>query len=308
MMKTYLLSEINARAAREPEAFIAESEKAYLDQINAAAEQVASVQKTHPLLLLNGPSSAGKTTTADRLCRALARHGIHTHVISMDDYYVTRNEETMPFDDENNVLDLESPLCMDLEMLSDHLYKLANGEEICMPRFDFETGIQHLNQNCLSLGPNDIAIIEGIHSFNDVITGALDEMSTAVSLRLDAQVDCGDGLILPPETLRFARRALRDSRFRGAPVEQTVTQWKSIRRGERLYINPYLDQAEITISTYHPYESCILYPALREKLHANAAALEAAGLADAVTASDLFGPIDYAPYIPEHSLLREFIG
>lgn len=308
MMKTYLLSEINARAQREPEAFIAESEQGYLDQINAAAEQVAAVQNTHPLLLLNGPSSAGKTTTADRLCRALERHGVRTHVISMDDYYVTRNDETMPFDDENNVPDLESPLCMNLEMLSDHLYKLANGEEICMPRFDFESGIQYLNQTSLRLGPKEVAIIEGIHSFNDVITGALDEMSTAISLRLNAQVDCGNGLILPPETLRFARRALRDSRFRGAPVEQTVTQWKSIRRGERLYIDPYLDQAEITISTYHPYESCILYPALREKLQENAAALEAAGLADAVAASTLFGEIDYVPYIPEHSLLREFIG
>ena len=293
MIKTYLLSEINARAQREPQAFIAECEKAYLDQINAAAEQVAAVQKSHPLLLLNGPSSAGKTTTADRLCRAFARHGIHAHVISMDDYYVTRDEENTP---------------LDLELLSDHLYKLANGEEICMPRFDFETGIQHQNQHCLRLAPNDIAIIEGIHSFNDVITGALDEISTAVSLRLNAQVDCGGGLVLPPETLRFARRALRDSRFRGAPVQQTVIQWKSIRRGERLYINPYLDQAEITISTYHPYESCILYPALRESLHAHAAELEAAGLADAVAASDLFVPIDYAPHIPETSLLREFIG
>ena len=117
MMKTYLLSEINARAQREPEAFIAESEKAYLDQVNAAAEQVAAVQKSHPLLLLNGPSSAGKTTTADRLCRALARRGIRTHVISMDDYYFTRNEETMPFDDENGVPDLESPLCVDMELM-----------------------------------------------------------------------------------------------------------------------------------------------------------------------------------------------
>lgn len=308
MMKTYLLSEINARAQRAPEAFIAESEKGYLDQINAAAEQVAAVQQSRPLLLLNGPSSAGKTTTADRLCRALERHGVHARVISMDDYYVTRDESSMPFDDENNVPDLESPLCMDLEMLSDHLFKLANGEEICMPRFDFETGIQHLNQTKLHLGPRDIAVIEGIHSFNDVITGALDDMSTAVSLRLNAQVDCGDGLILPPETLRFARRALRDSRFRNAPVEQTITQWKSIRRGERLYINPYLDQAEIVISTYLPYEGCILYPALREKLHDNAEALAAAGLADAVAASDLFGTIDYVPYIPEETLLREFIG
>ena len=308
MMKTYLLEEINDRARREPAAFIAESEQGYLDQINAAAERVAAVQQSCPLLLLNGPSSAGKTTTADRLCRALERHGVHARVISMDDYYVTRNENTMPFDDENNVPDWESPLCMDLELLSDHLVKLANGEEICMPRYDFESGIQYLNQTKLHLGPRDIAIIEGIHSFNDVITGALDEMSTAVSLRLNAQVDCGNGLLLPPEILRFARRALRDSRFRGSPVERTITQWKSIRRGERLYINPYLDQAEIVISTYLPYESCILYPALREKLHGSAEALAAAGLADAVTASDLFGTIDYAPYIPERSLLREFIG
>ena len=308
MIKTYLLQEINERAAREPGAFIAESEKNYLDQINRAAEQVAAAQKTRPILLLNGPSSAGKTTTADRLCRALERHGVHARVISMDDYYRTRDPENMPFDEENGVPDLESPLCMDLDLLSADLVRLANGEEIRMPRFDFETGTQYLNQTPLHLGRDDIAIIEGIHSFNDVITGALDEMSTAIALRLNAQVDCGDGLILPPETLRFARRALRDSRFRGAPVEQTITQWKSIRRGERLYINPYVGQAEVLISTYLPYESCILYPTIRENLHAHADALTAAGLADALAAADRFAPIDYEPYIPEETLLREFIG
>lgn len=307
-MKTYLLEEINERARCAPAEFIAESEKHYFDQINLAAEQIAATQKTQPILLLNGPSSAGKTTTANRLCLALERHGIRTHVISMDDYYYSREEQKIPFDDENNVPDLESPLCMNLELLGEHLYKLAKGEEICMPRFDFETGIQHLDHHCFSLGANEIAIIEGIHSFNDAIADPLDKMSTAVSLRLDAEVDCGNDLVLPPDILRFARRALRDSLFRGVSVEQTIKQWKSIRRGERLYINPYLNHSEIVISTYLPYESCILYPALREKLLRNAAALEAAGLANAVLAAERFEEIDYAPYIPEHSLLREFIG
>lgn len=307
-MRTYSLEEINARAAREPAAFIAACERDYLDQINRAAERLAATQKTCPILLLNGPSSVGKTTTADRLCRALERHGVHARTISMDDYYLTRDEQNMPFDEENNVVDLESPLCMDLALLSEDLVKLARGEEICMPRFDFETGMQYPRQTRLKLGPDDIAIIEGIHSFNDVITGALDEMSVAIALRLDAQVDCGNGLVLAPEVLRFARRALRDSRFRGAPVESTIAQWKSIRRGERLYITPYQDQAQLTISTYLPYESCILYPAIREKLRLHADELIAAGLKDALTAAGLFGPIDYEPYIPAETLLREFIG
>ena len=108
--------------------------------------------------------------------------------------------------------------------------------------------------------------------------------------------------------LRFARRAMRDSKFRSASVADTIRQWLSIRRGERLYIAPYRHHAEFTIDTYLPYESNILYPALRETLDTHAEELAKADLLAARRAADLFEPIAYENYMPDASVLHEFIG
>ena len=226
----------------------------------------------------------------------------------MDDYYLSRDSYSMPYDEENDVVDLESPLCMDLQLLSDHLHRLAKGEEILVPAFDFVTGRQTLNVTPMRLSKDEIVIIEGIHSLNDVITGGLEEQSSCVYLSIEAQVQDGQGGRFTPEVLRFARRALRDAHFRSASVAETIRQWLSIRRGERLYIAPYRHHAEFTIDTYLPYESNILYPALRETLTEHLDALEKADLREAYRAATLFEPIDYLPYIPEASVLHEFIG
>lgn len=308
MLKTYDLAALNARAKSDPKGFIEESEAAYLKQIDETAELLSERLAERPILLLNGPSSAGKTTTADRLCRAIERRGIRSRHISMDDYYLSRDAYSMPYDEENDVVDLESPLCMDLQLLSNHLHRLAQGEEILIPSFDFVTGRQTLGVTSLRLEKGEIVIIEGIHSLNDVITGGLEDQSSCVYLSLEAQVQTAQGERFSPEILRFARRALRDSHFRSASVGETIRQWLSIRRGERLYIAPYRHHAEFTIDTYLPYESNILYPALRETLEDNAAALEKADLTEALRAAEQFEPIDYLPYIPEASVLHEFIG
>lgn len=308
MLKTYDLATLNARAKNDPKGFIEESEAAYLKQIDDTAELLGERLAERPILLLNGPSSAGKTTTADRLCRAIERRGIRSQRISMDDYYLSRDSYSMPYDEENDVVDLESPLCMDLQLLSDHLHRLAKGEEILVPSFDFVTGRQTLNVTPMRLSKDEIVIIEGIHSLNDVITGGLEEQSSCVYLSIEAQVQDGQGGRFTPEVLRFARRALRDAHFRSASVAETIRQWLSIRRGERLYIAPYRHHAEFTIDTYLPYESNILYPALRETLTEHLDALEKADLREAYRAATLFEPIDYLPYIPEASVLHEFIG
>ncbi len=307
MRKTYDLDTINTRAKLDPKGFIEESEAAYLGQIDDTAELLAERLTERPILLLNGPSSAGKTTTADRLCRAIERQGIRSRRISMDDYYLTRDSYSMPYDEENDVVDLESPLCMDLELLGEHLRKLSRGEEILVPHFDFQSGQQTENVTPMRLGKDEIVIIEGIHSLNDVITGGLGELASCVYLSLEAQVTYAGGRFTP-EVLRFARRALRDSKFRNASVVDTIRQWLSVRRGERLYIAPYRHYAEFIIDTYLPYESNILYPALRETLDTHAEALAKADLLEARRAADSFEPIVYEPYIPEASVLHEFIG
>lgn len=307
-MAEYTLKYINHRAGCDAEAFVNDCEEHYHRQLHLVADQIAANCKRKPVVLLNGPSSSGKTTTNDRLGRILELAGIHTHMISMDDYYRTSGTYDIPFDEENGVNDLESPECMDLDLLRDHLTRLVAGEEIMVPRFDFETRTSHRNERAVQLHKDEIVMIEGIHAFNPVIMGDLEKHATSVYLSVASVLLTDRNVRIEPHMLRFLRRAMRDSLFRNSPVEYTLKQWNSVRRGERLYISPYRGQADLTVDTYLPYETNILMQYLSEKLQVEEKMLEQADLAPLSAILDKVSPIDYKPYMPEDSVLHEFIG
>lgn len=307
-MAEYTLKYINHRAECDAEAFVNDCEEHYHRQLHLVADQIAANCKRKPVVLLNGPSSSGKTTTNDRLGRILELAGIHTHMISMDDYYRTSGTYDIPFDEENGVNDLESPECMDLDLLRDHLTRLVAGEEIMVPRFDFETRTSHRNDRPVQLHKDEIVMIEGIHAFNPVIMGDLEKHATSVYLSVASVLLTDHNIRIEPHMLRFLRRAMRDSLFRNSPVEYTLKQWNSVRRGERLYISPYRGQADLTVDTYLPYETNILMQYLSEKLQVEEKMLEQADLAPLSAILDKVWPIDYKPYMPEDSVLHEFIG
>lgn len=307
-MAEYTLKYINHRAECDAEAFVNDCEEHYHRQLHLVADQIAANCKRKPVVLLNGPSSSGKTTTNDRLGRILELAGIHAHMISMDDYYRTSGTYDIPFDEENGVNDLESPECMDLDLLRDHLTRLVAGEEIMVPRFDFETRTSHRNERAVQLHKDEIVMIEGIHAFNPVIMGDLEKHATSVYLSVASVLLTDRNVRVEPHMLRFLRRAMRDSLFRSSPVEYTLKQWNSVRRGERLYISPYRGQADLTVDTYLPYETNILMQYLSEKLQVEEKMLEQADLAPLSAILDKVSPIDYKPYMPEDSVLHEFIG
>lgn len=307
-MAEYTLKYINHRAECDAEAFVNDCEEQYHRQLHLVADQIAANCKRKPVVLLNGPSSSGKTTTNDRLGRILELAGIHAHMISMDDYYRTSGTYDIPFDKENGVSDLESPECMDLDLLRDHLTRLVAGEEIMVPRFDFETRTSHRNERAVQLHKDEIVMIEGIHAFNPVIMGDLEKHATSVYLSVASVLLTDRNIRVEPHMLRFLRRAMRDSLFRSSPVEYTLKQWNSVRRGERLYISPYRGQADLTVDTYLPYETNILMQYLGEKLQGEEKMLEQADLAPLSAILDKVSPIDYKPYMPEDSVLHEFIG
>ena len=307
-MAEYTLKYINHRAECDAEAFVNDCEEHYHRQLHLVADQIAANCKRKPVVLLNGPSSSGKTTTNDRLGRILELAGIHAHMISMDDYYRTSGTYDIPFDEENGVNDLESPECMDLDLLRDHLTRLVAGEEIMVPRFDFETRTSHRNDRAVQLHKDEIVMIEGIHAFNPVIMGDLEKHATSVYLSVASVLLTDHNIRVEPHMLRFLRRAMRDSLFRSSPVEHTLKQWNSVRRGERLYISPYRGQADLTVDTYLPYETNILMQYLGEKLQDEEKMLEQADLAPLSAILDKVSPIDYKPYMPEDSVLHEFIG
>ncbi len=307
-MAEYTLKYINHRAECDAEAFVNDCEEHYHRQLHLVADQIVANCKRKPVVLLNGPSSSGKTTTNDRLGRILELAGIHAHMISMDDYYRTSGTYDIPFDKENGVSDLESPECMDLDLLRDHLTRLVAGEEIMVPRFDFETRTSHRNERAVQLHKDEIVMIEGIHAFNPVIMGDLEKHATSVYLSVASVLLTDRNVRIEPHMLRFLRRAMRDSLFRNSPVEYTLKQWNSVRRGERLYISPYRGQADLTVDTYLPYETNILMQYLSEKLQGEECMLEQADLAPLSAILDKVSPIDYKPYMPEDSVLHEFIG
>lgn len=307
-MAEYTLKYINHRAECDAEAFVNDCEEHYHRQLHLVADQIAANCKRKPIVLLNGPSSSGKTTTNDRLGRILELAGIHAHMISMDDYYRTSGTYDIPFDEENGVNDLESPECMDLDLLRDHLTRLVAGEEIMVPRFDFETRTSHRNERAVQLHKDEIVMIEGIHAFNPVIMGDLEKHATSVYLSVASVLLTDRNVRIEPHMLRFLRRAMRDSLFRSSPVEYTLKQWNSVRRGERLYISPYRGQADLTVDTYLPYETNILMQYLSERLQDEEKMLEQADLAPLSAILDKVSPIDYKPYMPEDSVLHEFIG
>lgn len=307
-MAEYTLKYINHRAECDAEAFVNDCEEQYHRQLHLVADQIAANCKRKPIVLINGPSSSGKTTTNDRLGRILELAGIHTHMISMDDYYRTSGTYDIPFDKENGVSDLESPECMDLDLLRDHLTRLVAGEEIMVPRFDFETRTSHRNERAVQLHKDEIVMIEGIHAFNPVIMGDLEKHATSVYLSVTSVLLTDRNVRVEPHMLRFLRRAMRDSLFRSSPVEYTLKQWNSVRRGERLYISPYRGQADLTVDTYLPYETNILMQYLGEKLQGEEKMLEQADLAPLSAILDKVSPIDYKPYMPEDSVLHEFVG
>lgn len=301
------LDDINQRCRLDPAGFVAESEQSYTNVIESVAERICENRCDRTILLLNGPSSSGKTTTAHRIRDAISRRGVESYSISMDDYYLSRNTYEIP-QDEDGRNDLESPLCMDLPMLSEHLAALCQGETIEVPTYDFMRHIRTDETHEVRLKKGQIAVIEGIHALNDVLMAKVREYSMGIYMAVGTQVVLSNDWRLAPHVLRFVRRAIRDKNFRDSPILDTINMWHSVRRGERLYIHPHVSSADFLMNTYLPYEDCILMNQLRHVAEPYHQEMEQAGLSDLVRALDRFEPLEDISLIPANSMMHEFIG
>ncbi len=301
------IDEINEHCRRDPAAFVAQSEQSYTNVIESIADCICENQYDRTILLLNGPSSSGKTTTSHRIRDAIECRGVHSYAISMDDYYLSRDSYIVPKDEEGHD-DLESPLCMDLPMLSDHLAALVRGETIEVPTYDFMHHVRTEEVKEVRLKKGEIAVIEGIHALNDVLMAKVRESSISVYMAVGTQLILSNNWRLAPHVLRFVRRAIRDKNFRDAPVPETINMWRSVRRGERLYIRPYIPSADFIVNTYLQYEDCILMNQLKRDAAPYHQEMIDAGLENLVRALDQFEEIHDLGLIPDDSIMHEFIG
>ncbi len=291
--------------AEEPGVIVADSEKRYADEILKVAEAIFGSRAERPIVLISGPSGSGKTTTAMRVASALNEMDCAAHVISMDNYFLPMSmmEDAR---DENGKIDFESPLRLDIDLFRDHLEKLSRCEEIDIPGFDFARQ-ERVKGMPLKRGRDDVVILEGIHALNPLVTGDSDSYSTRVYVSVRTRIAHGEKL-LHPSKIRLMRRLIRDKLYRGRAFSETMEFFKSVERGEDLYIMPYKHRANFDIDTFIGYEPLVyrdvLLPGLAEAARTYA---EYSGYADVEEFLKLLSPLD-RKMVPDNSLVREFIG
>ena len=303
----YQLSDINFRTVADPVGLIREGDETYRAHIAEAAARIAGHISVSPIVLLSGPSGSGKTTTAMKIAEALETLGIRSHYVGMDDYFNTVSPETTPRTPEGEY-DLESPLCLDMDLLNDHFDKLNRGERIYVPKYEFSRRMRDYEPSkSIKLGPDEIVIFEGIHALNDMITERHPE---AFKLYISARtnVEFGGEVVFKSTWFRLVRRLVRDYNFRGADPAETMGMWANVRRGEKAYISPYREKADFQFDTTLCYELPVFNATAVKLFQTVPEGIERyEELRSVLPALLLFGDIDQS-LVPEDSLIREFIG
>lgn len=300
------LSQLNEKIRNgEAKDIILLSEALHEKKIANIADKIIEDRKKR-VILIAGPSSSGKTTFAKRLGIQLKLNGLKPKTISVDNYFVER-EET-PKDEFGNY-NFEALEAVDLKLLNDHLVKLLNGEEIEVPTFDFKKGTKYYTGKTMKLEEDEVLVMEGIHCLNDKLTPAIDKkqkfkiyISALTVLNIDYY-----NRISTTDT-RIIRRTVRDSQFRGYDALRTLSSWYSISAGEEKYIFPFQEDADIMFNTSIIYEINALkkyaLPLFSQIGKEEKEYAEAKRLTEFLK---YFEQIDIED-IPKNSLLREFIG
>lgn len=275
------------------------------------AEVADAIQEAHRtrgvrMVLISGPSSSGKTTSAKRLGLQLGVLGLRPVMISLDDYFVER--ENTPLD-ENGQYDYEALEAIDLELFNDHLHRLLQGESVDIPRYDFITGRRTQHDTPLTLDERSILIIEGIHGLNPRLTPSVpDAVKFKIYISCFTSVAMDNLSRIATTDNRLLRRLTRDYRQRGSDALQTLSRWASVRRGEERHIFPYQENADVMLNSSLFYEISALRPfaekILREVPDTVPEYDEARRMLKFL---DNFIPIP-PDEIPPTSILREFIG
>ena len=301
------LNEINYRTVADPKGFMAECDARYNSKIARAADMISENRARSPIVLLSGPSGSGKTTTAQKIEEELSRRGIRSYTISLDNYFRTVDPLTAPRTADGGY-DFESPRCLDMELLKEHFAALTRGERIFVPKYEFARRMRVMEPSkSLKLGPDEIAIFEGIHALNDEIAGPQPE---AFKLYISARsnVEFNGRTVFKGTWIRLVRRTVRDRLFRAYDPAATLAMWANVRRGEKLYISPFKEKANLMLDTALEYELPVMNSIATGLFSAIPEGIERyEELREVLPALQLFGHIDEALVAPD-SLVREFIG
>ncbi|HUW70460.1 MAG TPA: nucleoside kinase [bacterium] len=298
------LNRINA--PKKIKDYIVIAESLLNKRVAEIADQVAARRDEVRVVLIAGPSSSGKTTTSKKLSIQLRVLGFEPMVIGLDDYFVDR---TRTPHDENGELDFECLEALDVEYLNEQLLELFAGKEVELPAFDFRTGERRPSGKRLKMGDRTILIMEGIHGLNDRLTPRIPkEQKFKIYVSALTQINLDEHNRISTTDNRLIRRMVRDNQFRGRSALETIKMWPSVQRGERLHIFPYQNGADTALNSALDYELGVLKiyaePILRSVKPMDPEYCEAKRLLNFLA---FFAPIP-AQYVPQDSLVREFIG
>ena len=302
----YSLKLLNEGIRKDPQAFVDECDAAFHKKVEMAAQRIANHRGESRVILLSGPSGSGKTTTALKIEEQLEKMGIETHTISMDNYFNTVDPETAPRNREG-AIDYESPFCLDVDLLNRHFAMLDRGETIHVPKYEFARQMRSdIMSQPLHLGPDELAIFEGIHALNDIIVG---KNPHAFKLYIAARsnlLDEDGSMVFQHPWLRLCRRIVRDYQFRGSDASFTLKMWSNVRRGEKLYISPYKENADLMFDSSLAFEFAVLKPVVVPLLEAVPAGKYDV-VDDMLRGFEKIEALD-SKYVAPDSLAREFIG
>ncbi len=280
---------------------------AHIAQEIAARQEPAGTKSetTVRLVLIAGPSSSGKTTFSKRLSIQLMANGLHPFSLELDNYFVDRTKTPR---DAHGDYDFESLRALDLPLFNDHLLQLLEGREITLPSYNFQTGKREIGRT-VQLQPEQFIIVEGIHGLNpDLVPSIPPEVTYRIYASALTQLNIDKHNRIPTTDTRLLRRIVRDAAYRGYSARETIDRWESVRNGEKQWIFPFQEHADVMFNSALVYELAVLKP-LAEPLLLQISPgtrthVEAKRL---LTFLNWFEPL--APdLVPDNSILREFVG
>lgn len=293
-------------AKRKINDFIDISETHQEKCISDIASQIIKSKKVR-VVLIAGPSSSGKTTSAKKLGLELQAMGYQPKLISLDSYYIGHDKTPL---DQNGKPDFECLEALNIELLNQNLMDLFEGKEIIVPSYDFHTGTSYFeDKNKMTLADNEILILEGIHGLNPKLTPKVpEEYKFKIYLSALTQLNLDDHNRVSTSDNRLIRRIVRDNNFRGKSAEGTIAMWPSVQKGEELHIFPFHNNADAILNTALDYELSVLRvyaaPLLRRVQPSMPEYSEAQRLLSFLENFATIPPTE----VPPRSIIREFIG
>ena len=274
-------------------------------KISQIADKIAA-KKDIKVVLIAGPSSSGKTTFCKRLSVQLLASGVKPVQISLDDYFVNREETPK---DEQGEYDYESIYALNIPLINEQFNALFNGQEVELPKYNFQTGSSEKSGNKLHLEENNVLVVEGIHALNPTLTAQIpDDKKFKIYASALTTILLDNHNYIPTTDNRLLRRIVRDYKYRGCSAQETIHRWPSVRSGENKWIFPYQEQADVMFNTAMLFELAVIKPQAEEVLEQVPENCEE--YAEAYRLRKFlkyFSPLPFRD-LPPTSLLREFLG